>query len=429
LPARERASIEEFGVEGRPLRYLLGVAATLGVVAIPSVTRATNIDLRAVAAVYGLHAVWILAARRFLYPRAQHSLAAFYALALGMILQGAIIALSLPLLSHQPSTPLWVAFVIMACAVGASETEASLLLGLFLPLAPLATIPLYRLQGHPFRDVIAGPLITSFASGYGYWYIARRREHWRRDRHEREMALAAARLAESERERQRLSRDLHDSVGTTLSLVALYGALAEDRSSDAAEARRLASTIRGAALAGLDELRGVLHALPQSPARLAELAREMALLAKRTAEPAGAELALEVTSGAALVLHGELRSTLLRVFQEAVHNAVHHGRAEHIRACLSASATTIALEVADDGRGFDPCAPPRGTGISGMRARARELGGELVVDSAVGAGARVRLRLPFGACAEASDPAPEQAESPGEVHRLGAVLDPQLLVD
>src|SRR5579863_5590331 len=175
LPARERASIEEFGVEGRPFRYLLGVALTLAVVAIPCVTKATNVDLRVVGVVFCLHAGWVIAAHRLFYPHADRSLPAFYALSLGMVAQGALIALSLPVLSHDPSTPLWVAFVIMACAVGASETEASLVLGFFFPLAPLATVPAFLVRGQTLSHALAGPLVASFASGYGYWYISRRR--------------------------------------------------------------------------------------------------------------------------------------------------------------------------------------------------------------------------------------------------------------
>jgi signal transduction histidine kinase len=397
LPVRERAAIEEFGVQGHPFRYLASVAFTLAVVAIPCVTRATGIDVGKVGLVFAIHAVWIVAANRFLYRQAHESKAAFYGLAFGMVLQGAFISLSLPVLANEPCSPLWVAYLIMACAVGASESEPSLLLGIFFPVAPLATVPLYLAQGHPLVRCVAGPLVTAFAAAYGYWYIARRREHWRRDRHEQEMALAAARLRELERERQRLSRDLHDSVGTTLSLVALYGTLAEGRSEDAAEARRLAATIRVAALSGLDDLRAVLHALPQTPATLEELASGMAFAAQRTAEPAGTALKIEVRRGASTVVGGRVRSTLVRIFQEAVHNAVHHGRAAHIEAYLAAGDGRLRFEIADDGGGFDPAAPARGMGLAGMRDRARELGGDVTVESAVGAGARVRLELPLPA--------------------------------
>jgi signal transduction histidine kinase len=395
LPAREDASIEEFAVQGRPLRYLLGVACALAVLAIPVVTRATGVRLREVGVVFAIHAAWVVAANRLVYPRARRSLGAFYLLVFGMVVQGGFIALALPLLAHQPSTPLWVAFNIMACAVGASETEASLLLGLFFPLAPLATVPFYLAQGHALSSAVAGPLTASFASGYGYWYLARRREQWRRDRHQREMVEAAARLRESESERLRLARDLHDSVGTTLSLVALYGALAEDQSHDAAAAQRLAATIRDAARSALSELRGVLHALPQSPATIEQLAEAMAFAARRAAEPAGAVLSVAIRSGAATIVHGRVRSALVRVFQEAVHNAIHHGRAGHIEAELAAGGGLVELEVADDGCGFDLSAPHLGTGLVGMRERARELGGEVTVESSSGRGARIRLALPL----------------------------------
>ncbi len=375
--------------------YLVSVALTLSVLAIPCVTRATGVRLGEVTAVFAVHAAWVVFAHAFLYARALRSAAAFYVLAFGTVVQGSFVSLSLPVLSHQPSSPLWVAYIVSACVVGASETEGSLLFGIFHPLAPLATLPFYLRQGHALAKALPGPLVTAFAAGYGYWYLARRRENWRRDRHHREMAVAAERLAESEKERQRLSRDLHDSVGTTLSLVALTCSLAEGRSEAAPAIKRLATTVRDAALAGLDELRGVLLSLPQGPATLAELARGMTMVAQRTAAPAGAQLSLEIKAGGARVLQGSLRSALLRVFHEAVHNAVHHGRAAHIHVNLSADDSRIELEVVDDGCGFDPDAPHAGTGTAGMRARARELGGEVTIASAVGAGARIRLELPF----------------------------------
>jgi signal transduction histidine kinase len=394
LPAHEQASIEEFAVQGRPVRYLIGVAITLGVLAIPCVARATGITLERVGLVFGVDAAWAIAARLLLYRRARRSRVAFYVLAVGTVVQGLFMCLTLVVAARQPFTPLWVASILMACIVGASETEASLVFGVVHPLAPLATVPIFLAQGLPLSWAAPGPLIASFASGYGYWFSARRREHWRRDRHQREMELAATRLRESEKERLRLSRDLHDSVGTTLSLVALYGTLAEGRSGDPREARRLAATIRDAARAGLTELRALLLALPQSPATIAELAAAMAMLARRTAEPAGTLLNVEVARGGSAVVSGDLRSTLVRVFQEAVHNAVRHGRARRINVRIAAGDGRVELEVADDGRGFDSASSGLGLGIAGIRDRAREVGGHVTIENISGGGARVVLALP-----------------------------------
>ena len=397
LPAQEQACIEELGVQGRPIRHLIGVATTLAVLAIPCVARTTGIRLRDVGFVFAVNAAWVIGADRFLYRQPRRSLIAFYALTIGTVIQGLFMCLALVVLTRQPFTPLWVALILMACIVGAAETEASLVFGLLHPLAPLLTLPIFLAQGLPLSHAAPGPLIASFASGYGYWFSARRREQWRRDRHQREMELAAARLRESERERQRLSRDLHDSVGTTLSMVALYGTLVADRTGDVDEARRLAATMRDAARSGLSSLRALLLALPQSPATIEELAAGMTLVAQRTAEPAGAELNVEVVRGASMVVSGDLRTTLVRVFQEAVHNAIRHGHARHIRARLGAGDGRVELEVADDGQGFDSKgeSPGPGTGIAGIRQRAREIGGEVTIESVFGGGARVRLALPF----------------------------------
>jgi signal transduction histidine kinase len=243
--------------------------------------------------------------------------------------------------------------------------------------------------------MIIGPVLCAIGSGYGYWFSAQRRAVWRRDRHEREMAAAREQLATSERARARLSRDLHDSVGTALSLVALYGSLAHNKADDPSEARRLATTIRESARMGLNELRDVLQSLPQAPTRLQDLASSLGVMARRSAEPTGATLDVEVEHGGAVIVQGDLRTTLVRVFQEVVHNALHHGRAKCIRASLAACDDRVELTVSDDGDGFDPAARGAGTGISGMLARARELGGDVVVESAPGAGARVHLRLPL----------------------------------
>lgn len=96
-------------------------------------------------------------------------------------------------------------------------------------------------------------------------FLARRREQWRLTHHEAELREAARRLKESEHERTWLARDLHDTVGTTLSLVALYGALAQRPTEDPGYARKLAGTIRQAARHALDDLRAVISAIPQGP--------------------------------------------------------------------------------------------------------------------------------------------------------------------
>ena len=396
LPIREPAVVAQFALHGRPGRFLLGVALVMSTLAHPAVARATGVSIGQVFVVWAVMAAWFMFAHRLFYRRALDHDDAFYALVFGNVVVGAFVCLSVPVLSRTPLTPLWVGFTMMACVNGASEAEASLLLGIFHGVAPLLTIPIFLARGASLPWAAAGPLICAVVSCYGYFFLARRGQLWRRERHERELAQAEQRLAASELERQRLSRDLHDSVGTALSLVSLYSALVEQNRDSPDAIRNLVATIRDAARSGLDELRGVLHALPQKQAPLEELASGLSLLGSRAAGAAGAELFVEVTEGREQLVGGPLRVAVVRVFQEAVHNSLRHGKATRITARLAARAgRSITLDVVDDGRGFDPGSRTAGRGLVGIRERARELGGVATIETGPSAGTRVRLEIPI----------------------------------
>ena len=177
--------------------------------------------------------------------------------------------------------------------------------------------------------------------------------------------------------------------------MALYGSLVQDEANNSAHARQLASTIREAARTGLDNLRSVLQAMPQAPKSLQQLAAELAVVAERNAGPAAAKLHVDVSGGGEVILSGGLRTALVRIFQETVHNALRHGAASRIDASLGADDDAVHLRVADDGVGFDPAVRNSGTGLAGMQARAREVGGELHVSSCPGEGTTVQVTLPL----------------------------------
>jgi signal transduction histidine kinase len=87
---------------------------------------------------------------------------------------------------------------------------------------------------------------------------------------------------------------------------------------------------------------------------------------------------------------------VVRVFQEALQNAVKHGAAKSICARLRVDGGALQLEIVDDGSGFSMEQIVVGRGLPGMRARAAELGGRCEIDGTPGGGARVRLVLPMG---------------------------------
>jgi signal transduction histidine kinase len=86
---------------------------------------------------------------------------------------------------------------------------------------------------------------------------------------------------------------------------------------------------------------------------------------------------------------------LLRISQEALNNIKKHSHARHVNLTLSYMSDRLALDVADDGQGFDPAQRGRGFGLKSMRERAEELGGELSIESEQGKGTKIAVTIPI----------------------------------
>jgi signal transduction histidine kinase len=94
-------------------------------------------------------------------------------------------------------------------------------------------------------------------------------------------------------------------------------------------------------------------------------------------------------------LGDETKVTVYRLVQEALNNAATHAGAKNAKVTIAQNSDKIAVEITDDGHGFDP-ERQRGMGILGMEERVRRLGGTLTIASAPGKGATVKAELPLG---------------------------------
>ena len=205
------------------------------------------------------------------------------------------------------------------------------------------------------------------------------------------------RLAAAEGERRRWARELHDE--TLQSLSALRIGLSTAGRSDRPEA--LGQAVRQA-VDQLEEaianLRGLITDL--RPAALDELGVQAALegLAERTARHGlDVDMSVELAyqQGRESARHTpELETALYRIVQETLTNASKHGEAKRAVVEIREEAATVHLTVRDDGDGFDPDVETDGFGLLGMRERVELLGGELLIDSAPGRGATVRVSIP-----------------------------------
>ncbi|MFC8450524.1 GAF domain-containing sensor histidine kinase [Kitasatospora sp. NPDC057223] len=217
------------------------------------------------------------------------------------------------------------------------------------------------------------------------------------------IALGNARLYERSREltlageRARIAHDLHDAVSQKLfSLRLTAQAAATLVGRDPARARAELGEVARLAAEAADELRAVVVEL--RPAALEEdglvatLASQVQVLDRaHTASVAFG------TEGVRALPAGQ-EAAVLRVAQEALHNALRHSGAEHVLVSLTGTAARGAvLRVTDDGRGFDPESVRRAgrhLGLVSMRDRAAAVGGRLTLDSAPGKGTAVELEVP-----------------------------------
>jgi signal transduction histidine kinase len=105
------------------------------------------------------------------------------------------------------------------------------------------------------------------------------------------------------------------------------------------------------------------------------------------------QIELVVKEGFPNDLPEDVGMELLRVIREALTNARRHSGAKSIAVTLEVERSDLVIEISDDGQGFDPGATP-GVGLSSMRERGAIVGGRLEIESEVGQGTSVRLRVP-----------------------------------
>ncbi|HEY0068901.1 MAG TPA: GAF domain-containing protein [Chloroflexia bacterium] len=198
-------------------------------------------------------------------------------------------------------------------------------------------------------------------------------------------------------ERQRLARELHDSVSQAIFSISLHARTAEallDRG-DSARLDETIDHISSLAQAAMAEMRALIFELrPESLASeglVAALTKQAAALRARHGIKVLTEFCLEPD------LPIQAKEVLYRVAQEASHNTIKHARASTLSVKLDRDDGHITLEVADDGVGFDAGGHfPGHLGLQSMHERAVKLGGNLSIESAPGRGTTVRLRVPVG---------------------------------
>jgi signal transduction histidine kinase len=214
-------------------------------------------------------------------------------------------------------------------------------------------------------------------------------------------------------ERSRIARDLHDGLGADLSQITLLAEVAARHSArqDVVESR-LGQLTRVARDAG-QALRDLIWVSSPASETLEGVVNRICQRAEEFLSAAGIGYRFDVPlDWPELQLDVAVRQNLRYVARESLNNTVRHGRAHLVRIRARLEGDWFSLTLADDGCGFDAAAVAlasgddpepsertdgaRGMGLGNMRARMREVGGELAIDSQPGAGTRVQARVPIG---------------------------------
>ncbi|MER5883007.1 sensor histidine kinase [Streptomyces sp. NPDC001941] len=260
-------------------------------------------------------------------------------------------------------------------------------------------------SGGPNPGAFIGPLLgaaVAVATVLGYQALYRESERHRRL--VRELMSTRAELAAAERhagtlaERERLAREIHDTLAQGLSSIQLLLRAAERALPEGSPAAEHIDRARVAAQDNLAEARRFVRALSPPDLERGSLAGAL----ERLCEPGPGPRVRFSASGEPVELPTPYEVALLRIAQSAVANAVRHADASRAEVTLSFMDSAVALDVVDDGRGFDPdavAAPTSegGFGLPAMRLRAQSLGGTFTVESAPGQGTAVAVTLPLPA--------------------------------
>ncbi|MFB6712989.1 MULTISPECIES: sensor histidine kinase [unclassified Streptomyces] len=313
-------------------------------------------------------------------------------------------ALWLVLLVLSPDA-LWVAFPLYFLQLHLLPTRWALPAVVITAVAAIASFVLHGQAVNP--GTFIGPLLgaaVAVATVLGYEALFRESER-RRELIE-ELMSTRAELAEAERtagtlaERERLAREIHDTLAQGLSSIQLLLRAAERTLSADAPATAHVRRAREAAQENLAEARRFVRALSPPDLENGSLAAALERLSSRTTGP-GLMVQFAV-SGSPVELPTPYEVALLRTAQSALANTVRHAGARRAEITLSFMDTSVSLDVVDDGRGFAPGSGPVATetdtggfGLPAMRSRARSLGGTLSVESAPGQGTAVALTLPL----------------------------------
>lgn len=207
--------------------------------------------------------------------------------------------------------------------------------------------------------------------------------------------LTQAREAGILEERQRLAREIHDTLAQGFTGIITQLGAAQQAKDHPERWQQHVENALALARESLGEARRSVHALRPAPLERVGLPDALAGVARRWSQVHGVPAAL-TTTGEPVALGADADAALLRVAQEALANIARHASASRVGITLSYMEDIAVLDIRDDGVGFGDGAAAGGFGLESMRQRMAQVGGTLEIESEPGYGTAVSARVPVG---------------------------------
>ena len=207
--------------------------------------------------------------------------------------------------------------------------------------------------------------------------------------------MAEAEFAAVFNERNRIAREIHDTLAQGLTAISVNLDLAWRRVPEESEAKEPLSDARSLTRASLSNVRNAIWNMRSQVLETGDLATALGGILKTMHGGDHIKSELRVV-GLPRRLAPVMENNILRIGQEAITNASRHAQAKHIEVVLAFEERGLRLSITDDGKGFDPSQPPKskgGFGLIGMRERAVIVRGKLTVSSEVGKGTTITLEV------------------------------------
>jgi signal transduction histidine kinase len=252
-------------------------------------------------------------------------------------------------------------------------------------IAFAVTFVLFYLWSTSEGNRIPSPILTLFRG-------APESQTQLRSRYEQQIRAAAR-----QEERNRLARDLHDSIKQQIFVIQTAAATAQARfTGDGEGARQALDQVRDSAREAMTEMEAMLDQMAAAPLENAGLVEALKKQCEAFGFRTGAQVEFKLGDlPDSDTLPAGAHEALLRVAQEALANAGRHARPSHVAVSVGVAGGAVRLAVEDDGAGFDPAHAPRGQGIANMRARAGEFDGTFELNSRPGGGTSIAVAIGY----------------------------------